>query len=213
MKRYFLTGLVILIPLAITIMATVFFINWITDPFMGFVSYFVRLIPIQSENTIRTISHIVALILLFLITLGIGLVAQKYFFQYLLKLGDRVLNQIPIANKIFKTTQEIFHSLLIGKKKSFQKVVLITFPREGCYVLGFVTHDAPETCREKTHEDLVSVFVPTAPNPMSGFIAMRPRSDLLDVEMSGEEAIKYIVSCGVAPPEKHQPPVQASGNL
>jgi uncharacterized membrane protein len=202
MKKYFLTGLVTLLPLAVTVMAVMFIVNLLTKPFMGIVSYPLSYLPIGSENLIRTISQILILITIFLFTLGIGLLARRFFFKSLMKIGEHLLSKIPLVSKIYKTAREIFHTLLSGEKKSFQQVVMFPFPHRGCYVLGLVSNDAPKTCSQATNEELISIFVPATPNPMTGFLIMRPRSELIYLNMRSDDAIKYIVSCGVVPPEK-----------
>jgi uncharacterized membrane protein len=201
MKKYFFTGLVTLLPLAVTVMAVMFVVNLLTKPFMGLVTQLLSSLPIQSEDLIRTISQISILLIIFLFTLCIGMLARRFFFKVLMKLGEQLLSSIPIANKIYKTTREIFHTLLSGEKNSFQQVVMFPFPHAGSYVLGLISRDAPQTCNKSGDEDLISIFVPATPNPMTGYLIMRPRSELIYLDMRSEDAIKYIVSCGVVPPE------------
>lgn len=200
MKKYFFTGLVTLLPLAVTVMAVMFVVNLLTKPFMGIVTHLLSSLPIRSENLIRTVSQILILITIFFFTLGIGLLARRFFFKSLMKIGERLLSQIPFVNKIYKTARDIFHTLLSGEKKSFQQVVMFPFPHKGSYVLGLVSRDAPQTCIQSSSEELISIFVPATPNPMTGFLIMRPRSELIYLNMRSEDAIKYIVSCGVIPP-------------
>jgi uncharacterized membrane protein len=200
MKKYFFTGLVTLLPLAVTVMSVMFVVNLLTKPFMGIVAHFLSHLPI-SENLIRTISQILILVTIFLFTLSLGMLARRFFFKSLIKIGEQLLNKIPLVNKIYKTAREIFHTLLSGEKKSFQQVVMFPFPHRGSYVLGLVSRDAPQTCAQNAHEELVSIFIPATPNPMTGFLIMRPRSELIYLSMRSEDAIKYIISCGVVPPE------------
>jgi len=201
MKKYFFTGLVTLLPLAVTVMAVMFIVNLLTKPFMGIVTHPLSSLPIESENLIRTISQILILVTIFLFTLCVGLVARRFFFKILMQMGEKLLSNIPIVNKIYKTIREIFHTLLSGEKNSLQQVVMFPFPHHGSYVLGLVSRDAPHTCSAAGNQDLVSIFVPATPNPMTGFLIMRPRSELVYLEMRSEDAIKYIVSCGVVPPK------------
>jgi len=202
MKKYFFIGLVTLLPLAVTVMAVMFVVNLLTKPFMGIVTHPLSYLPIGSENLIRTISQILILITIFLFTLGVGLLARRFFFKSLMKFGELLLSKIPLVNKLYKTVREIFHTLLSGDKKSFQQVVMFPFPSKGSYVLGLVSQDAPQTCSQSSSEKLISIFVPATPNPMTGFLIMRPRSELIYLNMRSEDAIKYIVSCGVVPPEE-----------
>jgi uncharacterized membrane protein len=201
MKKYFLTGLVTLLPLTVTVVVVIFFIHLLTKPFMGPVSHLLMALPIRSEMLIRVLSQILILASLFLITLGLGMVAHRFFFKAMMKFGDRLVHKIPIVNKVYKTIKEIFQTLLEGEKKSFQQVVMMPYPRPGAYVLGFVSHDAPKTCSESAGEELVSVFLPATPNPMTGCLVIRPKSELIKLDMRSEDALKYIVSCGVVPAE------------
>lgn len=168
---------------------------------MGIVTHFLSNLPISSEHLIRTISQILILISLFLLTLGIGLVAHRFFFKALMKLGDKIVNKIPFVNKVYKTIKEIFQTLFAPNATSFQQVVMMPFPRRGSYVLGLISKDAPDTCQTEKNSDMVSIFVPATPNPMTGFLIIRPRSELIYLDMASEDAIKYVVSCGVVPPE------------
>lgn len=201
MKKYLLTGLVTLLPLAVTVIAVEFVVNLLTKPFMGIVTPLLSSLPISSEHLIRTISQILILVSLFLLTLGIGLVAHRFFFKALMNLGDRIVSRIPIINKVYKTIKEIFQTLFAPNTKSFQQVVMMPFPRRGSYVLGLISGDAPDTCKTDRDSDMVSIFVPATPNPMTGFLILRPRSELIYLNMASEDAIKYVVSCGVVPPE------------
>jgi uncharacterized membrane protein len=201
MKKYFFTGLVTLLPLAVTILAVMFIVNLLTKPFLGIVTHFLNLLPIESKHLIRIISQISILVFLFLFTLSLGMIARRFFLKTFMKIGDRLMNRIPLVNKIYKTVKEIFHTLLSGDKKTFQQVVMMPFPHRGCYALGLVSQEAPKTCNESSNQELVSIFIPATPNPLTGFLLMRPRSELIYLDMRSEDAIKYIVSCGVVPPE------------
>ena len=200
MKKYFLTGLITLLPLAATVAIVMFVVNFLTKPFMGIVTEPLSSLPISSEEVVRTISQILILITLFLITIGIGLLAQRFFFKTLLKWGDWMLCKIPFINKVYTTTKEIFKTLFSQEKKSFQQVVMFPFPRPGCYVLGLVSRDAPRTCSEASGQEMVSIFVPATPNPTTGYLILRPRSELIYLKMHSEDALKYVISCGVISP-------------
>lgn len=198
-KKYFLTGLVTLLPLAVTIVAVIFIIHLLTKPFMGIVTQPLSSLPIGSEKLVQWISQSLILITLFLLTLGVGLIAHRFCFKALEKISDKIVSKIPILNKVYKTSKEIFHTLLASDKKSFQQVVLVPFPRKGSYVIGLIAGDAPKICCNDA--DLISIIIPTTPNPMTSFIIMRPKSDLIYLNMQSEDALKYVVSCGVVPPE------------
>jgi uncharacterized membrane protein len=199
MKKYFLTGLVTLLPLAVTIAFVVYLVNLLTNPFLGIVTSLLISLPISFE-LIQTISQILTLAAIFFFILGIGLVAQRFFFTSLMKLADRIASRIPFLGSVYKTIKDIFQTLF-SEKKSFQQVVMLTFPRQGSYAIGLVSGESPKECISAAKEELISVFVPTTPNPLTGFLVLRHREELIHLDMTAEEAIKYIVSAGVVPPE------------
>lgn len=206
MKKYFLTGLVTLLPLAVTIWVIHFLVRFLTQPFMGlatslisrFSRHFFGAVP--SLQTIQTVSEIFILAGLFVFTFLLGFVARKYFFKQILRLGDRIVHKIPLVNKVYKTAKEIVRALFSSNENSFKQVVLLPFPYQGCYCLGLIARNAPQTCSAQTDDELVSVFVPTTPNPTTGFLVMCRQSELIHLEMKAQDAIKYIVSCAVIQP-------------
>jgi len=206
MKKYFLTGLVTLLPLAITAWIAIIVVNFLTKPFMGIVETLLINIPILSvyvpEPVIQTISELFILIVLFLFTLFLGFVARRIFFYQLIRLGDKLLHKIPLVNKVYKTSKDIFSSFFNADKQSFQQVVMLPFPRKGCYCLGLISNEAPSTCKDAKKEEMVTVFIPTSPNPTSGYLILTKKSDLIFLKMKSEEAIKYVVSCAVIQPGK-----------
>lgn len=206
MKKYFLTGLVILLPLAVTIWVVRFVIHFFTKPFLGLATSLADHLPIGSlgfiskEFFVRIISPVFVLVGLFLLMLFLGTIARRFFFGRMLRLGDQLLYKIPLVNKVYKTSKEIVKSLFGSKAGTFQQVVMIPFPYHGCYCIGLISREAPQTCSKSEKEELVSVFIPTTPNPTAGFLVMSPKSELIYLDMKNEEAIKYIVSCAVIQP-------------
>ncbi|PCI93350.1 hypothetical protein COB11_05445 [Candidatus Aerophobetes bacterium] len=209
MRKYFITGLVILLPLAVTIAIVVFIVNFLTGPFIGMVSHFLSNFPrinrdflfLKPEQVIRYGSQLLILLCIFLVTVILGMIARWFFFKTLISISDKLLHKIPIVNKVYKTTQEIIKTIFVTDKNSFKQVVMVPFPNTDSYVIGLISRDAPKICSSSTSKDLVSVLIPTTPNPTTGFLLMYDRSDLIFLDMKPEEAIKYIVSCGVITPE------------
>jgi uncharacterized membrane protein len=213
MKKYFLTGLVILLPLAITIAVIGFIIDFITGPFFVFVSSLVNNIPIPQngflflshEQLHRYLTKLIILVAILVFTIFLGMVTRWFFFKSLISLSDKILHKIPLINTVYKTTQDIIKTLFVSDRNSFKQVVMVPFPRDGIYALGFITRESPATCSQKVGKDLVSVLIPTTPAPMSGFLLMYPKEKLIMVDIRPEDAIKYIVSCGVLTPQETQP--------
>jgi uncharacterized membrane protein len=219
MKKHFITGLVILLPLAVTIAVVTFLVNFLTQPFIGTVSTILSKLNIINqgflfltpEQLLRYGSKIIILILLFLFTVALGMITRWFLIHALFRLGDRILHRIPIVNTVYKTTQDIIKTLFVSDKNAFKQVVMVPFPRSDTYVLGLIARESPKVCSQAAGNDLTSVFVPTTPNPTTGFLLMFKRSDLILIDMKPEDAIKYIVSCGVIIPNSEVPtPTAAS---
>lgn len=209
MKKHFLTGLAILLPVVVTIALVVFLINLLTKPFVGIVSSLLSQFPLLDRNffflskadLILYTSKCLILIFLFFLTVGLGILARWLFTHTLLKLFDQVLDRIPLVNTVYKTTKEIIKTLF-SDKNPFNQVVIVPFPHEKSFVLGLIAGEAPTVCKKALDESLVSVFVPTTPNPTNGFLFLFKRSEIIEISMPPEDAIKYIVSCGMINPEK-----------
>ena len=128
---------------------------------------------------------------LFLVILAIGLVGRHFFFKYLIKIGDSVLHRIPVISTVYKTSQELISNVLSSTNKSFQQVVLVPFPHNTSWTVGFVTKDTSIV------EGKTAVFVPTTPNPTSGYLVLYNNEEITPLDMRVEEALRYIISCGV----------------
>ncbi|MGD0665724.1 MAG: DUF502 domain-containing protein [Rhabdochlamydiaceae bacterium] len=208
-KKNLVTGLIILLPIAVTIALLGFLINLFTTPFVHLVSSFLRehnIMPtgflfLSSEDVIQMISKLIILILLFIITVILGILTRWFVITSLLSLTDKLLKKIPVVNTVYKASQEITKTFLKADQTSFKQVVMVPFPRKDSYALGLVSRDAPENCSRLTKSNLISVLVPTTPNPTSGFLLMVDQDDLIYLDMKPEDAIKYIISVGVITPE------------
>jgi len=204
MKKYFITGLVILLPLAVTIAIVIFIVNFLTKPFVNSVSSVLEHIGLSRQFIVYS-SKILILIALFAFTLMLGMITRWFFIKSLFNLGDRIIHRIPIINTVYKTSQDIIKTLFVSDKKSFKQVVMIEFPRPGVYSLGLIARESPPTCSSKSGKSLISVLIPTTPNPTTGFLLMLPPEAIIHIDMKPEEAIKYIVSCGVIIPGEAPP--------
>jgi len=205
MKRQLLTGLILLLPIAVTLAILAFIIDFLTKPFMGIVSHFLAksafatkgILFLSPDQTLRYASQLIILICLITVIWVLGAIARHFIVNALIQFGDNILHRLPLINKIYKTVKEIINTLFGQGKNSFQQVVMVPFPENGIYCLGFLSEIAPTNCSNKTQTQLHSVFIPTAPNPATGFIVMYNASDIIFLDMKVEEALKYIVSCGM----------------
>jgi len=212
MKKYFITGLVILLPVVVTIMIVIFILDFLTKPFMGLVTpllyklgfQHINFYVVSPEQVIKYGSQIFILIALFFLILGLGFLARMVIFKFVIHVSDSILHRIPLVNKVYKTTQDVLKTLFAPEKNSFKQVVMVPFPHKGNYSLGLVSLESPETCRQALNSDLYSVFVPTTPNPTTGFLLIYKKEDLIFIDMKVEDAFKYVISCGVITPEKKE---------
>ncbi|MFZ0565223.1 MAG: DUF502 domain-containing protein [Chlamydiales bacterium] len=199
MKKYFLTGLVILLPLAVTIAIVVFIINLLTLPFLDIIKQFLEAEPWYPKYRalIHVLLQIVVLFALFFFTVLLGFLARAVVFKSLLSLYEYILHRIPIIKTVYKATQQVIKAIFGSTSRTFKQVVMVPFPTDGAYCIGLVSGPAPELCEKTITQPLVSVFVPTTPNPTSGYLMMYQKEKVIYLDMKIEDAFKYIISCGV----------------
>jgi uncharacterized membrane protein len=204
MKRYFITGLVILLPLALTFVVVAFIFNLLTEPFVDifkaifnyfglFSSGFLFLSPDQLQ---KYISQMMILVLLFFGTVGLGLLARWFFVHYFIRGWEYIFYKIPFIRSIYKTCRDIIGTLFTTDTNSFKQVVIVPFPSIDMTAIGFVTKEnIPPVHVGK--QSMIAVYVPTTPNPTSGFLIMYPEDDVVFIDMKVEDALKFVISCGV----------------
>jgi uncharacterized membrane protein len=196
LRAYFLTGVIVTAPITITI-----FLVW---QFIGFVDTRVgELIP-ESYNPETylpfSLPGLGLLIMLAFLTL-VGMLTAGLAGRTLVRMGERLLSRMPVVRSVYGTLKQIFETVLAQSSRSFREVVLIEYPRRGLGAIGFVTGPTRGEIQDRAEEELVNVFLPTTPNPTSGFLLFVPRKDLIHLDMSIEEGIKLVISGGiVAPP-------------
>jgi uncharacterized membrane protein len=210
MKRHFITGLVVLLPLALTFWIVSFIIDLFTHPFLGFAQKTfaalgwdkVSFLFLSPEDVVNLASKVLILIFLFVVIMGIGWVGRYFLFKYILKLGDTILHRIPVISTVYKTSQELIQTILTTTNKSFKQVVFVPYPHSEAWSIGLVTRDDFEV------EGRVAVFIPTTPNPTSGFLVLFEKDQIIPLDMKVDEALRYIISCGVlvAPIRRTTPP-------
>jgi uncharacterized membrane protein len=149
-----------------------------------------------------------ALVVLVVFTTAVGLLARRVVGKRLIGFGETVIGRVPLLNRVYPFMKEISHTMLSGQKTMFQRVVLVEYPRPGLFAIGFVTSETEGEAQTKTPEPVVNVFVPTTPNPTSGFLLLVPRRQITNLEMSVTEGMKMVISGGaVVPPYPVKPPV------
>ncbi len=193
MKRCLGTGLIILLPLVLTFWIISFFVEVLTDPFVGIAQTILNTVGLKNAPTffVQVASQILVLAFLFIGIVSIGAVTRYFFFNSLVSLGDSILHKIPVISGVYKTSQELIKTIMSPDAKAFKKVALVPFPHEGVWSIGFITRE------DDVLDNRVSVFVPTTPNPTSGFLILFEKDKILHIDMKVEEALRYVVSCGV----------------
>ncbi|QMT60351.1 MULTISPECIES: DUF502 domain-containing protein [unclassified Legionella] len=194
LRSYLLAGLVVWLPILITIGVLRFIIDLLDNT--------LALIP-KAYQPEQLIGHYIpgfGVILSLLILLITGVVATNYFGQRLVEWGESILIKIPLVRSIYKAVKQVINAVLSTNSEAFRKVVLIEYPRKGLWSIAFQTGAGNTSINNKTKDEMISVFIPTTPNPTSGFLIMTPRSDVIELDMSIDEALKFIISLGVMPP-------------
>ena len=141
---------------------------------------------------------------------AVGVLARYYIGKKIIDWTDRILMRVPLLNKFYGAIKQV-NDAFAGNKHSFKTVVLVEFPREGMYSIGFLTSEQRDEVQQKTREKVVCVFVPTTPNPTSGFLILVPEEKVTKLDMSVADGIKYIVSLGSLSPEYTPPPEAKQG--
>ncbi len=204
LKRIFTTGLLAILPLAITVY--VFYIIYsFLDNLTG------DLIQAVFNYRIPGIGFAAGLILIMLI----GFIASNIIGKRLIGFSDTIFQRLPLARGIYSSARQIIDAFTLQGENTFQKVVLLEYPRKGLYVLGFVTSNAKGEIQEKTREETLSIFIPTTPNPTSGMLILAPKQEVIELGMTIEEGMKVIISGGlVAPPgDKKMPLLEAPDQI
>ncbi len=198
-RRYFLAGLVVVVPPVVT-----FYVLYVIgDQLDGILGGVFRGEWIRPGGVPG-----LGLVSLLLIILLVGMLASKTLGRKAVELYERVLARIPILNRVFIGTKQIAEAVFASDTHKFRKVVLIEFPRRGCHVLAFRTERAAEEMCQRVGEDLVSVFLPTTPNPTSGYLLLVPESDIIELSISVEDGLKMVISAGSVVPEGPARPVR-----
>ena len=205
MKKYFVTGLVLLLPLAMTMAIVIFVFNFLTKPFVGIFKSILGhyglleqgFLFLSPEQTQEYLSQLIILALLFFFTVSLGAVTRWFFINYLIHLWDYMLHRIPFVSTIYKTSQDVIKTLFANEAKSFKQVVLVHFPNPNTYSIGLVTRENLPDLEKGSLDEFVTVFVPTTPNPTSGFLVLCKAKELIYLDMKVEDAFKYVISCGV----------------
>ena len=185
LKKSFFTGLLVVIPIGLTTYILVFFVK-IVNSFLPF-----KFLPFGTGIVLTII----------IITL-VGFMATNIMGRRLIAMGERFISTIPLVKNVYAAVKQISDAMLSSTGKNYTRVVLIEYPRKGIYTLAFVTGVSKGEVQEKTQNKVINLFVPTTPNPTSGFYLMVPETDVINLDMSVEDAFKLLISGGMVSSDK-----------
>jgi len=197
LKNDLIAGLLVVIPLATTIWLTITIASWVIRSLTRFPK---QLTPFEGLNPVLVdlINLTIALAVPLLSILIIGLMARNIAGRWLLDLGERTVQSIPLAGSVYKTLQQLLQTVFQDSKTRFRRVILVEYPRRGLWAIAFVT--GTMTAAAASTPNMLSIFIPTTPNPTSGWYAVVPESDVINLSISIEDAFKVLLSGGIVGP-------------
>jgi uncharacterized membrane protein len=209
-RANFITGLFIVLPAVVSVAVLVWLfgtVSNVTDTLLFFlpanITHHDHLAPGDGKGPMYWYWSVIALLLAVLIISTIGRLARNYFGKKMIEWADLAMLRVPLFNKIYAAIKQVNEAFATGDKNSFKTVVLVEFPSPGTYSIGFLTAEQDNEVQAKVPRKVVSIFIPTTPNPTSGFLILVPEEKVTKLEMSVADAVKYIVSLGsISPPDK-----------
>ncbi len=199
LRNAFIAGVVLLLPLAATVFVVNFLLAKVGTPMSKFLFFYIDP-QIRELPVISLLLEFGAIILVVLFITGLGFLSNWVFGRMVVNLSERIITAVPFVNAVYTTVKQIVETFSKQQKAVFQQVVLTEYPRKGVYVLGFLTSEARGEVQERTGAEVVNIFVPTTPNPTSGFLLMVPKDEIIPMDMSVGDGMKLIVSGGAVSP-------------
>jgi uncharacterized membrane protein len=199
LRNAFFSGVVLVAPLALTI--------WVFAKIIEFVGgalepVFFVFVPnsLRNRPSLDTVWNIVATLIAIILVTMLGYVSRYVFGKFFFSIGHRFMQSIPGVSPVYNTVRQIVNTFGSQSRHLFNQVVLVEFPRKGCWTIGFLTNTVQGEAQSKTQVEVLTVFVPTTPNPTSGFLLMVPRRDAIELDMSVGDGMKMIISGGAVVP-------------
>ena len=194
-RRYFLAGILVTSPILITAYVTWLIVTFVDTQVAGMLPEsldFTKKLPHQIPG--------IGLIISIITITFIGAITPGFIGRTLLKAGERILNKMPVVRSIYGAIKQIMETVMSTNSDSFREVVLVEYPRKGIWVIGFVTGETKGEVQSLTKDKVINIFVPTTPNPTSGFLLFIPQKDLVYMDMKVEDAVKMVISGGIVTP-------------
>lgn len=202
MKKYLIAGLLVWLPLTLTIWVLTSVLGLLDGMFGWFLTATQAVLPASATAPLEMLRRIpgLGLVVTLVALLLTGIFATNIVGQWWLRQGSKLLNRIPIVKSIYNSIKQVSDTLFSSSGNAFREAVLVQYPREGAWTIAFVTGKPGGETAHHLPGDYLSVYVPTTPNPTSGFFLMVPRRDVIELAMSVDEALKYVISMGVVAP-------------
>jgi uncharacterized membrane protein len=215
LKKYLLTGVVTWLPLAVTISVLVWLLGILDAIFLALLRALITIIPESFVPTVIKLKNIpgLGIILVILLLLITGALVSNVFGRWIVKMSDALFTRIPIVKPIYGGVKKVADTLFSSNGNAFRKALLIQYPRDGCWTVAFQTGFPAQEIKNLLGKEYVSVYVPTTPNPTSGFFLILPRSEVRDLSMTVDEALAYIISMGTVNPNEKKTAVSNLGVL
>lgn len=204
LRKWLMAGILVWAPLAITF--------WVINAVIGFMDQTILLLPpdYRPEHLFGFNVPGMGAVLAVLVVLLTGALVANFLGRKLVAIGESVLNRIPLVRSVYSAVKQVIETFVSQDSRSFRKVVLVEYPRRDCWSLAFLAGEPVGEVQEKTAQHLITVFVPTAPNPTSGFVIMVPEHEVIELDMTVEEGFRMVISLGVVVPRGNSRPALES---
>src|SRR5580692_11361785 len=199
LRNAFFSGVILVAPLCLTIFVFSWIVGFVGGQFKG---VFLLFIPdsLRDRPGLDTEWEILATLIVIILVTLLGYVSRYVFGKFFFSIGDRSIQTIPGVSAVYNTVRQIVNTFSSQSRHMFNKVVLVEFPRKGCWTIGFLTNTVQGEAQEKAGTETWTVFVPTTPNPTSGFLLMLPRAEIVELDMAVGDGMKMIISGGAVVP-------------
>ena len=196
-RSWFLTGILVMTPLILTIYVAWAFITFVDNLVVPLVPFYYR-----PSNYLPFSITGLGLIIVFIFTTFVGLLATGLFGRTLIRIWENILNRMPVVRSVYSAIKQILETVMATQSDAFRQAVLVQYPRKDIWAIGFVTGSTKGEVGKRVDKKMVNVFMPTTPNPTSGFLLFFPQEDLIFLNMTVEDALKLVVSGGMVVPKE-----------
>lgn len=207
-RNGFLTGIALLLPLGVTLFFVKVLLDNVGYPLSRLFFWFIDAEMRQSQG-FQYLLNFISILFVAVVVTGFGFFSKYFLGRFLMSVAERLITSVPFVNSVYNTVKQVVETISQQKDSVFRKVVLVEFPRQGSYAVGFETSRAKGEVQFKTEQEVVNVFIPTTPNPTSGFLVMVPADAVIQLDMTVGDGMKLIISGGAVVPKYS--PAESSG--